>query len=174
MKGIMFNKKYGLESAVLNGNKTRTWREDKQPRYEVGEIVAIKQCYKHIMIYDLTSDLSKYIDSIILYRGQAGWKNKMFVKNELMPHHIRITSVKKCKLQEITEEECIKEGVNSYKQGKETYYNCDGIYYNRKQGLLKPFKTAKEVFFNLIEKLNGRGYWTMNPDGYAYEFELVR
>ena len=29
MKGIMFNEKYRLESAVLNGTKTRTWRADK-------------------------------------------------------------------------------------------------------------------------------------------------
>ena len=45
MQGIMFNDRFGLESAVLKGTKTRTWRADKQPRYEVGEIVAIKQCY---------------------------------------------------------------------------------------------------------------------------------
>ena len=44
----MFNEKYGLESAVLNGAKTRTWRADKKPRYEVGEIVAIKQCYCYV------------------------------------------------------------------------------------------------------------------------------
>lgn len=42
MKGIMFNEKYGLESAVLRGTKTRTWRADKKPRYEVGEVVTIK------------------------------------------------------------------------------------------------------------------------------------
>lgn len=41
MKGIMFNTKYGLEQAVLNGTKTRTWRADKEPRYKIGEIVAI-------------------------------------------------------------------------------------------------------------------------------------
>lgn len=174
MKGIMFNTKYGLESAVLNGNKTRTWRADKQPRYEVGEIVAIKQCYCWVMSVNkdfLENKVGKY--NMLPIFTSAGWRNKMFVKNELMPHHIRITAVKKCRLQDITEEECINEGVNSYKQGNETYYNCDGIYYNRRQGLLKPFKTAKEVFFNLIEKLNGRGYWIANPDGYAYEFELV-
>lgn len=175
MKGIMFNTKFGLENAVLNGNKTRTWRADKQPRYEVGEIVAIKQCY--CLIYGENKDFveSKVSTDILINEifTSSGWRNKMFVKNELMPHHIRITAVKKCRLQDLTEEEFLKEGVNWYKQGTETYYNCEGIYYNRKQGLLKPFKTAREVFFNLIEKLNGKGYWIKNPDGYAYEFELV-
>lgn len=50
MKGIMFNETYGLETAVLNGNKTRTWRADKKPRYKIGEIVAIKQCYKQVTL----------------------------------------------------------------------------------------------------------------------------
>lgn len=176
MKGIMFNEKYGLESAVLNGTKTRTWREDKKPRFEVGEIVAIKQCYCYV--YGENKDFLEHkVSTDVLINEifcSAGWRNKIFVKNELMPHHIRITSVKKCRLQDLTDEECVKEGVNSYKQGKETYYNCDGIYYNRKQGLRKPFKTAKEVFFNLIERLNGRGYWIIAPEGYAYEFELVK
>lgn len=49
MKGIMFNTKYGLEQAVLRGRKTRTWRADKEPRYTVGEIVAVKQSYKTIV-----------------------------------------------------------------------------------------------------------------------------
>jgi hypothetical protein len=176
MKGIMFNEKYGLESAVLNGTKTRTWRSDKKPRYEVGEVVAIKQCY--CKVYGENSNfLERKVSKDVLINEIftcAGWRNKMFVKNELMPHKIRITSVNKCRLQDLTDEDCLKEGVNSYKQGNETYYNCEGIYYKRRQGLLKPFKTAKEVFFNLISKLNGYGYWTINPDGYAYEFEIVK
>lgn len=174
MKGIMFNEKYGLESAILNGTKTRTWRADKAPRYEVGEVVAIKQCYKDVCDYFCERNNRKYIDYIALYSHQKGWRNKMFVKNELMPHQIRITSVKKCRLQDLTDEECIKEGVDSYKQGNETYYYCKGICYKRRQGLFRTFKTAKEVFFHLISKLNGYGYWTINPEGYAYEFELVK
>lgn len=169
MKGIMFNTKYGLEGAVLNGNKTRTWRADKKPRYEVGEIVAIKQCYRDIMIYNFTSDLSKYIDNITLYRGQAGWNNKMFVKNELMPHHIRITSVKKCRLQDITDEECLREGINKRvirPFNKDVNAYC---FFNSRLNA-----TPKQAFAELIRKLNKKGYWESNPDGYAYEFELVR
>lgn len=97
MKGIMFNDKYGLESAVLNGTKTRTWRADKKPRYEVGEVVAIKQCYRIVLsenkkhLYSKV-DMNALANKIML---SAGWRNKMFVKNELMPHKIRITAVKK-------------------------------------------------------------------------------
>lgn len=163
MKGIMFSTKYGLEGAVLNGTKTRTWRADKQPRYEVGDIVAIKQCYKDVRNYLLKE--KKYIDFMADFEGQAGWKNKMFVRNELMPHHIRITSVKKCRVLDLTDEECFKEGI---RKGSIYGYICGKGKTQRK------FITPTEAFAYLIEKLNGRGYWISNPDGYAYEFELVK
>jgi hypothetical protein len=172
MKGILFNNRYGLEDAVLNGNKTRTWRADKQPRYEVGEVVAIKMAYKKVCVYD-RDFLSKReficedgsIRTDILF--SAGWKNKMFVKNELMPHHIRITAVKKCRLQDLTDEDCIKEGIYlriiSIRILEIAYCFLNGKY----------CETPKRAFSNLINKLNGKGYWESNPVGYAYEFELV-
>lgn len=179
MKGIMFNTKYGLEQAVLRGDKTRTWRADAKPRYEVGEIVAIKQSYRTILYDDKEyakkiGILNKWNNLYCHWVEHAGWDNKMFVKNELMPHRIRITAVRQCKLQDITEDECLREGIDSYKQGNDTYYNCQGIYIRGHMGVLKPFKTAKDAFFMLINKLNGWGYWWNNPEGYAYEFELVK
>lgn len=161
----MFNEKYWLESAVLNGNKTRTWRADKQPRYEVGEVVAIKQCYADVCYYFCEQNNRKYIDYIALYSHQAGFRNKMFVKNELMPHQIRITAVKKCRLQDLTDEECLREGIKKPNAKRELYF-YDGGY--------KDYPTAKDAFAHLINAINGCGYWESNPDGYAYDFELVK
>lgn len=164
----MFNERYGLESAVINGTKTRTWRADKQPRYEVGEIVAIKQCYADVCYYFCEQNNRKYIDYIALYSHQAGWRNKMFVKNELMPHKIRIIAVKKCKLQDLTDEECIKEGIYRAKNDK-------GIYtYTYTNNKLGGYSRPIGAFGDLIRTLNGKGYWDSNPEGYAYEFELVK
>lgn len=168
MKGIMFNTEYGLEQAVLNGTKTRTWRADKKPRYEVGEIVAIKQCYKDVCYYFCEQDNRKYIDYIALYSHQKGWLNKMFTRNEEMPHKIKITKVTPCKLQDITEEECLREGLNMFADG-------DGIvFFNFNNSRLPWYDTAKKAFADLINELNGKVYWECNPDGYAYEFELVK
>jgi hypothetical protein len=171
MKGIMFNERFGLESAVLYGTKTRTWRADKQPRYEVGEIVAIKQCY--CLIYGENSDfLERKVSKDVLINEIftcAGWRNKMFVKNELMPHRIRITSVKKCRLQDLTDEECLKEGIKL----KELYFfNLKVLAYHYRNSK-DYYENAKQAFSNLINELNGKGYWESNTDGYAYEFELV-
>jgi hypothetical protein len=92
----------------------------------------------------------------------AGWNNKMFVKNELMPHKIKITGIKQCRLQDITDDECLKEGIVKAEKG---YIHINSTFnYSRPIG----------AFANLIYSLNGKGYWESNPLGYAYEFELVK
>ena len=180
----MFNTKYGLEQAVLRGSKTRTFRADKKPRYKVGDIVAIKQSYKHLIttepkqwLYDKGLLVNLPVEGEVMplaYLRSAGYNNKMFVRPELMPHHIRITAITLCRLQDITDDECLREGIDCYQQGGNIYYNCSGIYIIGHPGVLNPFRTAKDAFFMLINKLNGWGYWNSNPQGYAYEFELVK
>lgn len=173
----MFNTKYGLEQAVLRGYKTRTWRADKKPRYEVGEIVAIKQSYKQLIqeqpkewLYKKGLLANVPIEGEIMplaYLRSAGYNNKMFVRPEFMPHHIRITAIKPCRLQDITNEECLREGI--------IYIGyIDKFYFQRedKEGFY--FTQPQDGFATLINKLNSRGYWDSNPQGYAYEFELVK
>lgn len=176
MKGIMFNTKYGLEQAVLNGTKTRTWRADKEPRYKIGDIVAIKQCYKDVMNYSFYNDKNLY-DKVCNLMNEAGATNKMFVKNELMPHKIKITSIKQCRLQDISDDECEREGIGCMElfddDLKEVFYYI-GVFLGWLDDKQKTFQTSKEAFSYLINKLNGKGYWESNPLGYAYEFELVK
>lgn len=163
----MFNARYGLENAVLRGTKTRTWRADKKPRYEVGEIVAIKQSYKEVMSYAFYNDKNLY-DKVCNLFDEAGATNKMFVKNELMPHKIRITKVTPCRLQDVTDDECMNEGIDQLIELGYFYFEDKKV----EQGFYH--KTPKGAFATLIDKLNGKGYWDTNPMGYAYEFELIK
>lgn len=98
----------------------------------------------------------------------TGWRNKMFVKNELMARQIRITAVKKCRLQDLTDEECLDEGI------KEMYIETNKLYGFFVNGECIADNNPKSLFRYLIQLLNGCGYWESNPDGYAYEFELVK
>lgn len=165
----MFNETYGLERAVLNRTKTRTWREDAKPRYKLGEIVAIKMSYGNIYNYNVDCLIRHgcvledgSIRTDVFY--SAGWSNKMYVKNELMPHQIRITAVKKCRLQDLTDEECLREGVKKYA-------TCNAFYVF---GIDASYHAEKNAFANLIDRINSNGYWESNPMGYAYEFELIK
>ena len=178
MKGIMFNEKYGLESAVLNRTKTRPWRADKEPRYKIGEIVAIKQSYKDVLEYHRENNNVTLEQRIIAYySGEKGWRNKMFTRNEEMPHKIKITGIKQCRLQDISDEECEREGIGCMElfddDLKEVFYYI-GAFLGWLDDKQKTFQTSKKAFSYLINKLNGKGYWESNPLGYAYEFELVK
>lgn len=148
MKGIMFDsKKINLEYQVIQGKKTRTWRMDKKPRYEFGEMVAIKMPYK-------------YCDGIPhKYIGTPGYTNKMFVKNTLMPYRIYITAIKQCNLSDITEEEARKEV-------GDISLSDSNIDFDR--------LTYKGKFLYIVEKLYGKEFVDSNPVGYAYEFKLIK
>lgn len=177
MKGIMFNSRYGLEQAVLRGDKTRTWRADKNPRYKVGEIVAIKQCYKHIItnepkewLYDkgLLANLPFEGEIMPLaYLYSAGYNNKMFVPAALMPHQIIITEVIHCRVQNASDLDIIDEGIKFLKEIDMYYFDNtildEGFY----------FYSAQQAFASLINKINGKGFWERNPNGFAYKFKLL-
>lgn len=220
----MFNDRYGLTKAVLDGRKTMTRRieasltklplndsplttfefirdADKirvrrlfrgshvetiflSPKYKVGEVVAIAQNYNEV--FDEFATIFYLQDKPIpdnfrafgaegdksLPKTMPGWNNKMFVRAELMPHQIRITSIRVERLQEISEAECKKEGiVNSYQIGYGGRpYPCYFGFENSGKDYFLP----RDAFAALIDKISGKGSWRRNPWVFVYEFELIR
>ena len=192
MKKIMFNDIFCLTQAVLDGTKTMTrrvlkegtplgnWEETtRHLPYKVGDIVAIAQPYK-----DIIESLPMYSDAILDEWGvprkefKAGWTNKMFVKADLMPHHIRITDVKVERLQDISKEDCLKEGIIFLESlsiiGEDAYFftvkhKVRQMYDN----ILKFFSSPQRAYADLIDKISGKGTWESNPWVVAYSFELV-
>ena len=201
MKKIMFNDKYGLTDAVLSGRKTQTrriipsadhtnsWLEgtlvitdkkgckqimaqfsDKRvlSAYAIGEVVAIAQAYRDFFRFcGLTERGIKEL------KQNPGWNNKMFVKPSLMPHHIRITNVRVELLQDISDKDCLAEGINTFTlpQTEEQLYS----YRPMKLGMNSRyvFPTSEDAYVALIDKVSGRGTWDANPYVFVYEFELV-
>jgi len=179
MQKIMFNDKYGLTQAVLEGRKTMTrrlvpegtplgnWEETiKHSRYKVGEVVAIAQAYKNVEPELNTSGVKRvYNQSLDIYEHPLaltpGWTNKMFTKPELMPRQIRITNVRVERLQDISDEDCLREGIS------ESLF----LHHIDKDGV--PF-SPREAFSALIDKVSGKGTWGSNPWVFVYEFELVK
>ena len=187
MKKIMFNDKYGLTQAVLEGRKTMTrrmanaWeRQDgtlsgwMPGAYKVGEEVAVAQKYKDIP--------NPFAGRGTTWADAAGWENKMFVKAEDMPHRILITNIKVERLQDISEEDALREGVQMFDTPEGKVYVAGGVYVGEDArlkiakgmiNLAKPFGTAREAFAVLIDKVSGKGTWQRNPWVFAYEFELL-
>lgn len=255
MQKIMFNDKFGLTKAVLEGKKTQTrrvipeswlaniekFKEDyfndtldslegkelleqyflvekrKQPHYSIGETVAVAQNYEPIIqiknldnirgrgrslevedvlkaqdraqiIHDygeksetvtvegiVSSIFSEDKHSLELSKefsetfALPGKKNKMFVKADLMPHQIRITNIHLQRLQDISDEDCLKEGIKkswwSDSSGKQLY--GFGEHDDK-------YTSPREAYAALIDKVSGKGTWEKNPWVFVYDFELVK
>ena len=189
MQKIMFNDRYGLTNAVIEGRKTMTrrlipdeffgltWdtrgntlvyeneygdfidvRHSKYTRYKLGEVVAVSQCYNDVV--------QEFTDLAFV----PGSTNKMFVRADLMPHQIRITGIRCERLQDISDEDCVKEGVRVGSQALEYPY----YFIDTKQFLICDYKSPRRAFAALIDKVSGRGTWNRNPWVVVYEFELVK
>lgn len=216
MKKIMFNDKYGLTQAVLDGGKTMTRREitipkkwngievrgyfvckniigqiityltdydDMEiersyisPKYKVGEIVAVAQSYKNLFNEDCKR--AERCESIINVPINnvcdcKSWTNKMYVKAELMPHQIRITDIRLEKLQDISEDDCLKEGIIKkwHPPGCRNFYYVPNEIINHVD---RVHNSPQEAYAVLIDRICGKGTWERNPYVWVYEFELIK
>lgn len=223
----MFNDRFGLTKAVLDGRKTMTRRIVQIPRkfkgvedltlefqkrinstfyydcvvcdagghelgqlplpYNVGEVVAVTECYENIylslpetMRHDFSLRVANSHHNNDLH-SIPGWTNKMFTKANLMPQHIRITDLWFERLKEISDEDCLKEGI--YKHPVPPKYHEYDPYspwppevlpYKYSLDNYKYFATPRAAFAYLINKVCGFGTWESNPWEVAYEFELER
>lgn len=134
------------------------------PRYNVGEVVAIAQPYK--TLYP-NADFEME-DSYHFLTESKGWNNKMFVKADLMPHHIKITDVRVERLQDISDEDCLKESIIHL-----TALGIGGYGYITADGECCMCDTPREAFAELINEVCGKGTWERNPWVEAYTFEKV-
>lgn len=194
MKKIMFNDKYGLTQAVLEGRKTQTRRiadtagrlrditvrqaleevnkgraclfDEGRPlalsAYKLGETIAIAQKYADLA-YD--GEFFRLLGKVIF---EKGCYNKMFVKADFMPHRIRITNIRVERLQDISEEDCIAEGV-----WRDDNVELEGTTYWYHGLANSSFRTPQEAYASLIDRISGKGTWESNPYVFVYDFELI-
>ena len=212
MKKIMFNDKYGLTQAVLDGRKTQTRRiitypktfkgkdvwgfyvykrktdgvvtevcmfdenessiDEGQmlPKYKVEEVVAVAQSYRDCGGVNKEGVPMWEIISQNVGGTNAGWDNKMFVRGDLMPHKIRITDVRVERLQDISDEDCLKEGLEWDAKAQKYYAG----YMKETEKKYWLGSTPQEAFAHLINKVSRKDVWQANPFVLVYDFELVR
>lgn len=224
----MFNDKYSLTQAVLDGRKTQTrrmaaiqppyknseicfptvllledepekhplwlaycWRNKDnpeestpwiKPKYKEGEVVAIAQSYKDLG-YSPEEPLQEEAGYYPHIKDASGWTNKMFVRADIMPHWIRITKVRMQRLQDISDEDCLAEGVVKIVHSIPTkapqyitgYYPSMSLKEAAdKLGWGRAYSTPQYAYADLIDKVSGEGTWESNPWVWVYEFELIK
>ena len=148
-----------------------------QPKYEIGEEVAVAQCYKDIdyrgiVAYEDASDIQPGMVRPIFARESAGWTNKMFVRADLMEETVRITNIKAERLQDISDEDAIREGIRQSVVEYGDKKIVQWTYFGEK--ITTWFDSPREAFAALIDRISGKGTWNRNPWVFAYTFELIK
>jgi hypothetical protein len=220
MKKILFNNRYGLETAVIERRKTMTRRIVRCPKtfrgvsdvelefrkrpgadfyfdcvvtdgdgrelgqlplpYELGEVVAVGQRYKDVIriAYRDESVWQFLMEKGLMQSGgaidtrlctHAGYDNKMFTRADFMPWQVQITDLWFEHMQDISDEDCLRDGVERWLDG----YIVSGLM-ERSGRNNRVFDTPREAFAALIDRINGRGTWQDNPWVVAYTMDLQR
>lgn len=197
----MFNDRFGLTEAVLAGRKTMTRRIIKgnfenvkayhanggwhyiadtddgdsvelKPNYTECEEVWIAQSYQ-----SLGYKPDDWIENI--YGGfqpaheLAGYTNKMFVRSLYLEHRVRISGVRVERLQDISDEDCLKEGIIL----DDTAPSCYKPFYtfpnSVEGGTPVGYETPRMAFAKLIDFVSHGSVWDSNPWVYVYTFKLI-
>lgn len=187
MRTIIFNNIFNETSSVLNGTKTQmrcraccgddeiSFCTDKgdglltvfhngfdiaKANYKVGEVlqIGILQRLKETEVYlDHVGD-----SKMIIMEPPERYCKKT------IPFSIQITRVSIERLQDISEEDCLKEGI-----WRDDNVGLEGVTYWYHGLANSSFRTAKEAYAALIDKISGKYTWESNPWVFVYDFELI-
>lgn len=155
-----------FEECLYGYTENEGW-EVIEPRYNVGEIVAVAQRYDSFLHPNNGVIEHDYQTTAL---ASKGWDNKMFVKADLMPHQIQIRDLRIERLQDISDD-YFKEGITllaSADDGRIQWgYADEHLRYYM-------FDSPREAFASLIDKVSGKGTWDRNPFVWRIEFQLVK
>ena len=105
------------------------------------------------------------------------WKPSIFMPKKYARIFLRVTNVRVERLQDISEEDCLAEGIYEFDDN-----DCTGDY--KAYTISKPnihygiciddkFNSAYEAFEWLWNSINGKGAWESNPYVFVYTFQRV-
>lgn len=158
-----------------------------KPKYKVGETVYLKEPYAEtcdeygtpIIAYKfggkprlkLPDSLGCEMDTdwcIDNYPACGKWKNKLFMPESAARHFIEIIAVRAERLQDVSEEDCLKEGIEEV-IWKGKILKSSKHYFNGYES----YDTPIEAYAELIDRINGKGIWERNPFVWVYDFKLL-
>ena len=137
---------------------------------KVGEIIAVAQPYKTLIEQGyLCRESDGWVSEE--YCATPGYHNKMFVKAEYMPIRIKITGVDFERLQDISDEDCLAEGI--YERHDVINSDMEDVKCFTFPNSIHIYATPRDAFAALIDKVSGKGTWDSNPYVYVFTFKLI-
>ena len=182
-----------MVQAILEGRKTQTRRvvkarsyitdvvdgvpyemteDDSQPIRcpygQPGDVLWVRETWASTWDHD--EPMPGYVYKADGYaEGETKWRPSIHMPREACRLFLRVKSVRAERLQDITEEDAIAEGIA--KTGAVSYFNAFyKNYLNEGYTDLKP----KDSFKSLWQSINGLKSWDANPWVWVVEFEIMK
>ena len=147
-----------------------------KPKYQTGDILWVRESFfncSSFKEYPLFSEIKgNFCYKTNDFIGCHKWKPSIHMPKEAARIFLEVTNVRVERLQDISEEDAIAEGID--KKG-DLYFN----YFESKllgKGLPKEYfykEIPKVSFMSLWSKINGIDSWKANPWVWVYEFKQV-
>ena len=162
---LTHNYKMSIESVGIFSTKEKllNWFVAKYSKYQVGDVLWVREtfgitkdgetlCYKA----DFTETDVRVTNTIIK------WKPSIFMPKEACRIFLRVTNVRVERLQDISEDDAQKEGVDPLFDFTDVCPETGN-----------PCSDFKTPFQELWNSINGKGAWEANPYVFVYEFKRI-
>ncbi len=174
----------------INGNELKNHRSflsregqylvSYAPRLAEGDVVYVKENYRLLDAYDSYSPLEaikqagiRQLLPAMVYEatqtaiaGYGKLRPSIHMPEALARIWLRITHVRAERLQDITDQGCLAEGIQTFidtaeRMGYAASHNA------------RLFDTPRQAFAHLIDSVNKPGTWDFNPWVWVYQFEVL-
>ncbi len=163
--------------------------EDIKPKYQPGDILYVKETCTYVML-EHAPDLLEGANSQWIYKASVHsdwmdyakerygykWKPSIFMPRAAARIFLKVTDVKAERLQDITEEDAIKEGIESKiikSSIGQTYIGYLNYLYDGIDDIMY-YRNPVLSFETLWIKINGPQSWKENPWVWVYSFEYLK
>nr|DAR29724.1 MAG TPA: ASCH domain protein [Caudoviricetes sp.] len=152
--------------AILAGRKTMTRRvaKPKFQNWQVKDRLWVRETYCLVdgrVVYAADCDA----DTLEINRGE--WKPSIFMPRKYSRILLEITGLKREQLQDISEADAKREGVN-----KEFLIDIATFVHGSEDAITKN-ESYKLGFRSIWEQINGRDSWKQNPEVVAIGFKVL-
>jgi hypothetical protein len=142
-------------------------------KIETGDILWVREGFRYVHHYGFQDKFVQYRnmgtnahcnipDADQIIPDESGWKPSIHMPKEACRIFLEVTNVRVERLNDISEQDAIDEGIKVI-EPEEAYYDYDG-------GACGAYATAKGSFFSLWNSINGKDSWEDNPWVWVYDF----
>lgn len=146
-------------------------------KYKIGDIFWVRETFSSAPLTDKTKhfypELSEFIYKADYKWICVKWKPSLFMPKAACRLFLEITDIKCERINDISEEDAINEGVLDFFKNKDIAGNAYFNYLDKKGGWDSVADSAIHSFETLWIKINGADSWENNPWVWVYTFKIV-